>query len=69
VDAVTKFHDKKESQSLAALEKRIEKLEKLVSALVSDGEFLKQRLAKVEVVKAGPQEPDIIADEQRPETE
>lgn len=65
---MTNFSDKKEAQKVAEFRKRLEKAEKLVSALIMDVEFLKQRLAKVEVVKAGPQEPD-IADEQRPETE
>jgi hypothetical protein len=65
---MTNFSDKKEAQSVAAMRKRLDHAEKLISALVTDMEFLKQRLAKVEVVKAGPQEPD-IADEQRPETE
>lgn len=48
---MTKFSEKKQAQGdLPALRARLERAEKLVSALISDVEFLKQRLAKVEVV-------------------
>lgn len=59
MDAVTNFRDKKEAQSVAAMRKRLDHAEKLISALVTDMEFIKQRLAKVEVVKAGPKDHDV----------
>lgn len=65
---MTKFHDKQESQSLAALRKRIEHAEGLVSALVADMAVVKERLDSLEVVKVP--SPTVDPDEpQRPETE
>lgn len=63
---MTKFHDKQESQSLAALRKRVEHAEGLVSALVADMAVVKERLDSLEVVRV----PSPTVDEpQRPETE
>jgi hypothetical protein len=63
----------KEPGANAALKRRLERTEAIVSALVADVELIKQRLAKVEVVKAGPQDPAVMEpdqeDPQRPETE
>lgn len=47
----------------AALKRRIERAEAITSALVADVEVLKKRMDKVEVVKAGPQEPDVAEPE------
>lgn len=75
---MTKFSEKKEAQEgLPALGRRIKRVEQLIAALVTDMEFIKQRLAKVEVVKAGPKDHDVagttfetqLDEPQRPETE
>jgi hypothetical protein len=63
---MTKFSEKENAQSLAALRKRIEHVEGLVSALVADMAVVKERLDSLEVVRV----PSPTVDEpQRPETE
>lgn len=69
---MTNFSEKKEAQRVAELRMRLDHAEKLISALVTDMEFVKQRLAKVEVVKAGPQTHDVAGttfEMQRTETD
>lgn len=56
----------------AALRTRLERAEKIISALVADTESIKQRLAKVEVVRTPSPtttEPELPFNEQKPETE
>jgi hypothetical protein len=65
---VTKFSEKGMAQELAALRKRIEHVEGLLSALVADMAIVKERLDALEVVKVP--SPTVDPDEpQRPETE
>lgn len=63
---MTKFSEKGLGQEVAALRKRIEHVEGLVSALVADMAIAKERLDSLEVVRV----PSPTVDEpQRPETE
>lgn len=66
---MTKFSEKKQAQR----DVRLEKLEKIVSALIADVEVLRQRLAKVEVVFSGKGDMDrdvtCMNDGRRPETD